>query len=370
MPAGAVRDERIGSYNQEIGVRLDIDDAIFILTPHDVPLQQSIGNGAPATQPKVQWLEEDLTPQHVTVVSETATNGAGDVVVDDASVLRPGDVLMERDAAYDKQYLVTAINTTTNAVTVSPFAGNTADPTVAATLEVIGQYRNEGGDPEDPRTIERREQFNYTQIGQEQVSVTRTGRKRGLYGQGDPYDHEVMKKFKELAIRFERSMVNGYRTLSSDSKKRMMGGLFFYIASNSQSGVKANAYSLINALLKDCYEAGGTPTELWVSPSVKAAISGIDSTLRRIDRSDSTAGSVVERVLTDFGEVTVKVNRHFPKTKGLVLQKEFISIRPFDSYFHELLAKTGDSESGELVGEYTLECKNEEAHGVLTLTDA
>jgi hypothetical protein len=368
--AGTVRHEKTGSYNQTVGVRLDIDEAIQILTPSDVPLQQWAATGDPATQVKVEWLEEDLTPQHVTVVSETATAGVGDVVVSDASPIRVGDVLMERDAAYTKQFLVTAVNQTTDTLTVTGFAGNVADPTVAATLEIIGQYNVEGGDPKDPRSIEREMPFNYTQIGQEQIAVTRTGRKRGLYGQGDPYDHEVMKKFKELAIRFERSMVNGYRTLSGDAQQRMMGGLFFYIATNSESGVKANTAALVNALAKKCYEAGGTPAVLMVSPSVKVCLSGIDSTLRRSERSDQTAGSVVERILTDFGEFSVVVNRHFPKTKGLVLQKEFIKKRPFDSYFHELLAKTGDSEKGEIVGEYSLEVKNEKAHGVLTITDA
>jgi len=368
--AGTVRHEKVGSYNQTVGVKLDIDEAIEILTPSDVPLQRWAADGPPATQVKVEWLEEDLTPQHVTVVSETATSGAGDVVVGDASPIRPGDVLLERDAVYTKQFLVTAVNQTTNTLTVTGFAGNTADPTVGATLELIGQYNVEGGDPQDPRSVEREMPFNYTQIGQEKIQVTRTARKRDLYGQDDPYDHELMKKFKELAIRFERSMVNGYRTLSGDAQKRMMGGLFFYIATNSESGVKANAAALVNALAKKCYEQGGTPTVLMVSPAVKVALSAIDASLRRSDRSDQTAGSVVEHILTDFGEFNVVINRHFPKTKGLMLQREFIKKRPFDRYFHELLAKTGDSDSGEIVGEYSLEVKNEKAHGVLTITDA
>lgn len=368
--AGVIRHERTGSYNQTVGVKLDIDEAIHILTPSDVPLQQSIGSES-TDQVKVEWLEEDLTPQHVTVTSFTGVSAPYVITVPDASPIRVGDVLQEKDnAAYTKQFLVTAVDQTANTVTVGNFAGNVATPTNATTLEVIGQYRKEGIDPEDPRSIERTMPFNYTQIGQEQIAVTRTGRKRGLYGQGDPYDHEVMKKFKELAIRFERSMVNGYRTQSGDATQRMMGGLFFYISTNTESGVKANAYSLVNALLRKTYEKGGTPGELWVSPRVKACLSTIDASLRRADRSDTTAGAVVEHILTDYGEVTVKMNRHFPATKGLVLQKEFIKRRPFDPYFHELLAKTGDSEKGQIVGEQTLEVKNEAAHGLLTITDA
>lgn len=367
--AGILRDGKTGSYNQTVGVKIDIDEAIVILTPSDVPLQQWTGSEG-TNQTKVEWLEEDLSPQSVVLTSFTGT-GPWVLTVPDSSPIRPGDVLQEKDdATYTKQYLVTAVDLTLNTVTCSGFAGNTTNPTNADTYEIIGQYRTEGGDPEDARSIEQVSQYNYTQIGQEQVAVTRTARKRGIYGQGDPYDHEVMKKFKELAIRFERSMVNGYRTVSGDATKRMMGGLLFYISTNSESGVKANAYALINALLKKTYEQGGTPTTLMVSPSVKAAISTIDASLRRQSRDDSTAGFVVDHVLTDFGEVDVVPNRHFPKTKGLALQREFIKRLPFDAYFHELLAKTGDSEKGELVGEYSLKVKNERAHGLLTITDA
>lgn len=368
--AGTVLHEKWGSYNQTVGVRLDIDEAIQILPVDDVPLQSRIGS-EPTDQIKVEWLEEALTPQTCVVASETATGGVGDVVVDDASPIRVGDVLWERDAVYTKQFLVTAVNQTTNTLTVTGFAGNVADPTVAATLEIVGQYNTEGGDPQDPRSVERELPFNYTQIAQEQVATTRTARKRGLYGKGDPYAHELRKKFRELAIRFERSMVSGYRTLSGDSTKRMMGGLLFFITTNSESGVAANAKTLINSLGRKCYDAGGTPHLLMVSPSVKQAISAnVDATLRRSERSDRTGGYVIDHLLTDFGEFEIVTNRHFPKTKGLLLQEEFVKARPFDAYFHEMLAKTGDSEKGEVVGEYSLEVKNEEASGVLTITDA
>jgi hypothetical protein len=368
--AGTVRDGRTGTFNQTVGVKLDMDDAIDILTPDDVPLQQWMGDGDRATQVKVEWLEEDLTPQDVVIASKTGT-GPWTATVDDASILRDGDILQEKDNTYSLQWVVSSPDTSANTAVLTGFAGNATGPTDGATLSIIGQYNTEGGDPKDPRSVERTAQYNYTQIGQEQVSVTRTAGKRALYGQDDPYDHELMKKFRELAIRFERSLVSGVRTISGDAQKRFMGGLLYFITTNTSSDTAANSYKAINALLRKCYEAGGTPRTLMVSPAVKAAISAnVDPTLRRSDRSETTGGYVIERVISDFGEVDIVLNRHFPKTKGLVLQREYIRRRPFDPYFHEMLAKTGDSESGEVVGEFSLEVKNEKAHGVLTITDA
>lgn len=370
-----VRDGMTGSYNQTVGVKLDIDEAIVILPVWDVPLQRMVGS-VPATQTKVSWLEEDLTPQTITVTSVTGTASPWTLTIPDGTteVVRPGDILQLTNVDdYGRQFRVDSVNHTTNQVVVSSFGATTDsdDPASGDVLQIIGQYRDEGSDPEAARSVEREEKYNFTQWGQERIQVTRTARKRELYGQGDPYDHEVMKKFRELAIRFERSMVLGYRVESTDKKRRSMGGLLFYITTNAVSNTAANVKTAINQLVRKAYEQGGSPSVLMVSPAVKAAISAnIDPTLRRSDRADRIGGFVVDSVLTDFGEVDVVANRHFPTKKGILLQREFIKRRPFDNYFHELLAKTGDADVGHIVGEQSLEVKNEKAHGVLTVTDA
>lgn len=365
-----VRDGLTGSYNQDVGVKLDIDEAIHILPVDDVPLQARLGS-RPTDQVKVEWLEEELSPQVVTQSGAATGTGPWTINVDDAYVVRPGDVLQKRGGATTDQYLVDSI-TDLDTIVVSAFgAGTPATPADTNVFEIIGQYRTEGSDPEDARSVDRTMPYNLTQWGQEKVEVTRTGRKRGLYGQSDPYTHELGKKFKELAIRFERSMVHGQRVESADQTKRFMGGLLYYITTNSQSGVKADVKTLINSLLRACYDAGGAPRTLMVSPSVKQAISeNVDATLRRVTRDDTTGGHVIEKFLSDFGEVNIVMNRHFPSTKGIALQDEFVTRRVFDPYFHELLAKTGDADKGHIVGEMSLEVKNEAAHGVLTVTDA
>ncbi len=369
----AIRNAQYGTYNQTVGVRLDMDDAIDILSPSDVPLQGWVASEQ-TNEVKVEWLEEDLTPQSDTVASLTGTDSPWTVTVSDTNIFRVGDVLWNEGKASAVQYVVDSVTNATVMV-VSGFAGNTVDPIALDVLTIVGQYNVEGGDPLAPRSVERTAKFNYTQIGQEQVAATRTARARGarggLYGQMDPYDHEVGKKFKELAIRFERSMVHGQRAISGGADKRFMGGLLYYITTNSVSGVKANAGTLISDLQKKAYDQGGTPSTLMVSPAVKVAISrNVDTSGRRTTRTETTGGSVIDSYESDFGTVDLVVNRFFPPTKGILMQKEYIKKVTFDGYFHELLAKTGDAEKGEIVGEFSLKVKNEKAHGVLTITDA
>lgn len=369
----AIRNAQYGTYNQTVGVRLDMDDAIDILSPSDVPLQGFLGTES-TNEVKVEWLEEDLTPQSDTIAGAPTGTGPWTVTVGDTNIFRVGDVLWKEGAASSVQYLVDSVTSGTVMV-VSGFAGNATAPADTNVLTIVGQYNVEGGDPLAPRSVERTAKFNYTQIGQEQVAATRTARARGarggLYGQMDPYDHEVGKKFKELAIRFERSLVHGQRAISGASDKRFMGGLLYYITTNSVSGVKANVGTLIGDLQKKCYDAGGTPATLMVSPAVKVAISrNVDVSSRRTTRTESTGGSVIDAYESDFGTVNLVVNRFFPPTKGILMQPEYLKRVVFDGYFHELLAKTGDADKGEIVGEFTAKVKNEKAHGILTVTDA
>lgn len=361
---------QVRTSDRTVGVKVDMDEALFILPLDDVPLQRWLGD-KPTSNIKVEWMHETLTPQTDTIAGSgvSGTSSPWTITVSDGNRFRVDDILHIQGRAENIQFLITAI--TTNALTVSAFGATSAsdDPADADVVEIVGQLRTEGADPLEARSIERDPLYNYTQIGQEKVEASRTARKQAMYALTDPYDHETQKKFKELAIRFERALVVGQRYQSGN--KRAMGGLFYFISTNSVSGNVAGAKAAVNSLVRKCWEAGGSPTMLMVSPAVKAAISAnYDAALRRTVRDDSTGGFTVDRVVTDFGDIDIYANRYFPKTKGLLLQKEFDSKVTFDGYKHEQLAKTGDADKGEIVGEFSLEVRCEDAQGILTLTDA
>jgi len=368
----AVTTGLVGSFNRTVGVKQDMDEAIKILPVDDVPLQRWLPS-SPTTSIKVEWLEEDLTPQTDTVSAVTGTTSPWVVTVSDGGRFRAGDILWKQDAAYSTQYRVTSISTHNLTVATHGAQGDTLDPATDDVLVIIGQFRAEGADPEDSRTNERVAAYNYTEVDQEKVEATRTQRKAAMFAQTDPYDHEVMKKFKELAIRFERKLILGYRTAPTATGARAMGGIFNYSGSfNSASGTASAVKTKISALIRDCWSDGANEANtLVVSPAVQAAITAnYDAALRRSAVSDVVVGYVTERVRTDFGEVELIIDRYMPATKALLLSRSFLSKKVFDGYFHELLAKTGDADSGHIVGEHSLEVKEPDAHGVLTVTDA
>lgn len=378
------RGEAVATFNQTVGVKQDMDEAIRILSPSDTPLQQLLPTVS-TNEIKVEWMEEELMPQTVTTTGvTTVTGGPWVFTVSDTgalfgtSELRVGDILQVKDgSASTLQYVVTVITNSTT-FTAAGFAGNAVQPAGVATYEIIGQYLVEGADPVAPRSTERVTKFNYTQISQEAVQATRTARNRGARGgmfgldQEDPYLHELGKKFKELAVRFERSMIHGQRAISGDSKQRFMGGLFYFITTNSISGVKANIKTLLNDAIRKAYDAGSSPEVLMVSPTVKSIISTIGDSYVQNSRTDNGAGVRIDTFMSDFGEVRIVANRHFPKTRGVVLctSQNDHSIVNFDPYTHELLAKTGDADKGQIVAEKSLKIKNEKGAVLFTVTDA
>jgi hypothetical protein len=372
-----------GTFNETVGVKVDMDEAVDILSPSDVPLQQILGVDS-TVQVKVEWMDEDLMGQYVVVddASVTGTGTSGDpwtfnVDAGTASELRVGDILWnETNGSSAVQYRVETVNTSTDEVTVTAFAGNATAPANDNVLKIVGQYRDEGSEPEDMRSNERNARYNYTEIFQEGVEATRTARRRGagngLYGKGDPYDHEVMKKFKELGVRFERALIHGQRAISADAKRRSMGGLFYYISTNTASNTKANAKTALNSLLRQMYNQGApSQTLLLASPAVKEAISlNVDASLRQASHQTRKAGFVVDKYMSDVGEIDIAIDRHLPTTKAIALTTEWAKVVNFDGFAHELLAKTRDGDNGHIVGEKSLQVKNEKAFGILTITDA
>jgi hypothetical protein len=70
---------------------------------------------------------------------------------------------------------------------------------------------------------------------------------------------------------------------------------------------------------------------------------------------------------SDFGICRIVATRWLPQDVALFLDSSRISVLPMAgrSFYFKPLASAGDYECGELIGEYTLELKNEAAHGLI-----
>lgn len=370
------------SYSQTVGLKIDMDDLVTILPVDDVPLQQWIPNGPAAMETKVQWLNESLTPQTLTASGNAAGVSAAAstaLKVTDTSGVRAGDIYRRQGSANTDggvQVVVASVTDATTLVLSNRPYGGTTDEGIADNdvLELVGQFIDEGADPLDSRFVDRTTDYNLTQIDQEKVDASRTTRKVARYGMGDPYDHEVQKKFRELAIRHERRIVLGRRFQGSagDAKKRTMGGLLYYIAgsANSVSDVKANLAAATNTALRNIYNSGGNVNTIWVSADVKAVFDALNASPVRTAQSDNGYERKIDHFASSFGTVDIRFSRYIPKRQALLVDSKFVGHRTLDGWFHELLAKTGDAAKGQIVGEKSLEVREPLAHALLTISDA
>jgi hypothetical protein len=70
---------------------------------------------------------------------------------------------------------------------------------------------------------------------------------------------------------------------------------------------------------------------------------------------------------SDFGICRIVTTRWMPQDAALLLDSSRIGVLPLAgrSFHFKPLASSGDYECGELIGEYTLELRNETAHGLI-----
>lgn len=70
---------------------------------------------------------------------------------------------------------------------------------------------------------------------------------------------------------------------------------------------------------------------------------------------------------SDFGVCRVILSRWVPGDTMLLLDSSRIGVLPLSgrSFAFKPLAATGDASAGQVLGEYTLEFKNENAHGIV-----
>lgn len=127
--------------------------------------------------------------------------------------------------------------------------------------------------------------------------------------------------------------------------------------------------TILKTVIKEVYESGGEMDLLVVPPSVKQTISGFNANTTRFGQADSKVEyAAIDVYSSDFGDLQVVPNRVMAVTSesnAFLLQRDMAAVAYLRDFSVTDLAKTGDSEKKQLLAEYTLEMRNEAAHGIL-----
>lgn len=232
---------------------------------------------------------------------------------------------------------------------------------------------------------------NRTQISNKVVKISGTLETVNKAGRRSEKAYQLAKASSELKRDMETILLSNQVAAAGDGSTtaRTLGGLQAWLNSNySGTGTAGNlgttarvtgtdrafTATLLNNNIQSAYTNGGSPTMLLVSPTQKVVAStftGIATRYRDVPANmQAQVIAAADVYVSDFGIIQIVPDRFIPNADNddtaFLLDPEMAAVaylRPFQTLE---LAKTGDSENTELLVEYTLEVKNQAAHGIIT----
>ena len=355
----------------------DVSDLVAINSPHETPLLDALGDAQrPARSTVHEWLEDSLVPNYDTVTSNPSGNTFG---VTNVARFRAGDIV--RVEGTTELALVSAINTGAGTITLTRGYGGSTEGTIEedTVLHIVGNAALEGADADAARSSVRSRKQNYTQIFTATVSVSGSELAVNQLGIRDELAWQKNLRSRELLRDLENSVINGIANdatpQGSSNVRRTMHGILSMLTANQfapgQSGFPAGTALTevqLNYALREIWKQSTGQVDLVVvGGREKRAINAFVSSTRRFFPNSDAYRDNVSTYESDFGVAKVVLSRSVPLGTVLLLDSSRLSVLPLAgrSFHYTNLARTGDSESGQLVGEYTMEMRNESAHGVI-----
>ncbi len=229
---------------------------------------------------------------------------------------------------------------------------------------------------------------NYTQIVQKTIQTSGTLEAVNKAGRRSERAYQLAKASSELKRDMETIITaNQGRDAGSSSSARKLGAILSWLKTNTSVGTSGTdpttigvstrsdgatrtfTEDLLKTVVAEVFDSGGSPTMLSVGSGLKQKVSSFAGIAAQRymapDNAPTTIIGAADVYLSDFGTLAVTPNRFQRTRDALILDPEYAALaylRPFQT---NDLAKTGDSEKTQLLAEFTLEMRNEAAHGIV-----
>ncbi len=365
----------------------DVSDIVSIVSPYETPFLDHLGEPPrPATSTYHEWLEDELLPNTDAINDASWSDPLADETfgVDNADRFRIGDQV--RPAGSGELMLVTAVDTGAGTITVSRGYGGTTPEVLNddQVLHILGNAALEGDDAPSVRFTNRRRKGNWTQIFTAALRVSGSDLAARKVAVADELDYQKQERLRELLRDLESTVINGTAPAAdpqgSAGVRRTMKGVIPTLATNvfipNQDGFPEGTElteEQLNAALRLIWEQASSRIDtIVVNGYQKRRINSFITSSRSYAAGDVTYRDLVSVYESDFGVCRVVLCRAVPPDKVLLLDSGRINVVPLAgrSFHYKPLAATGDYQAGEVIGEYTLELRNENAHGMITDLDA
>ncbi|RMD63570.1 MAG: hypothetical protein D6824_05135 [Planctomycetota bacterium] len=365
----------------------DVSDIVSVVSPFETPLLDHLGDPRREARSTIhEWIEDALLPNFAFINQATFTNPTADttITVDDGGRFQVGDQVRVED--FREVMLVTDV--TGNVITVVRGYGGTTPEPLADQLKLIilGNAALEGADRPQARFTNRTRKRNYTQIFTASVEVSGSQQAVSSLGVEDELDFQKQSRLRELLRDLENCVINSVAATTNPqgdaNTRRTMNGIIPSLTTNvfmpgvggmpngDGPGLDQLNESLLNAAIRAIWEqSSGVVDTIVVNGFQKRRINSFVANKQSYAPSDTKFRELVGVYESDFGVARVILSRWVPPDTALLLDSTRIEVLPLAgrSFHFKKLTSTGDSEVGQVIGEYTLELRNESAHGLLRL---
>lgn len=226
----------------------------------------------------------------------------------------------------------------------------------------------EGTDPTYANRTNPTRLTNYTQIVRIPYEVSGTDRSVNAAGFGDRFSYEMEKAMKEWKQDQEFALMRGTLACGTGSAARTLKGIKAWLTlATAQSGVSYTENAL-NDDLQAVWNAGTEVNAIYAPMYIKRKISSFTAgSTKNFNSDDKRLVNAIDVYQADAAK-NVKLFAHrFVTVSGDVnydvvgIDEEKFKIAYLRNPKNVPLAKTGDADRAEIIGEMTLECLHDNA---------
>lgn len=238
-----------------------------------------------------------------------------------------------------------------------------------------GTLKLEGAEAGEVITSTRGSLSNVCQIIEKVTQVSGTAQALQPKGISNVFEAEVQDRLKETKRDLEWYFLNGVKALESDSTPRQMNGLINLVnAGNVISNATLTEEKFLDAFQKMWEHGAQGEYFAFVNASMKRAINDLakaGGNVRWVLDNGSTAntfGIGVSKIVTDFGEVNLVLDRYMADKNILAVDLDEVRIAELRPTFYEDLPKAGDYHKGHVINESTIKLLNSYAGAKIVIT--
>ena len=220
----------------------------------------------------------------------------------------------------------------------------------------------EGADAVMGTLIDAVERTNNTQILTKGFQVSATADAIGTYGRAKETAHQLAKALKEIKRDAEYALVGVDQAAvsGSGSTARQMASVINQITTDKpQAGAALTEAALLDAG-ETAYANGSDVDTLMIKPGDAQIVAGFSASAGRNREiaQGKTLVNAIDLYVSPYGEYRVVLNRHLKSDTALLIDPSMFKTCTLRPFTRTLLAKNGDSDRHQIVGEMSVKHMN------------